>query len=329
MYFPWQAKQWQQLYHSWQQDRLPHALAFTGPEGLGKAEFAQTLAHALLCEKVDSNGLACQSCRACRLVLSGAHPGLLSIKPEKAGHPIKVDQVREVGEFCQQTALIGDMQVVLIDSACSMNLSASNALLKTLEEPSDKMLLLLVIHHPERLPKTILSRCQAIHFAVPPQAESLAWLDENLSEPTDTHLLLNLAHGMPLHAKELATSSWLEMRRDLVTGFDGLRNQSASAIALASGSLKLDVLPFIDVYCSWLADVIKMALTQDGAAIVNSDRIEQIKKQAQAIMPDKASLVLSYAMQCRREVMRGANLNKQLLFESLLLRVTECFAHAR
>ena len=82
------------------------------------------------------NNYYCGTCHACRLIAGRAHPNVLWVEPEKEGQTIKVDQIREVSEFVNQSSLQGVHRIVLINPANAMNMHAANALLKTLEEPS-------------------------------------------------------------------------------------------------------------------------------------------------------------------------------------------------
>ena len=167
MIFPWQVNQWQQLLQAKSQQRLAHAMLFTGLPGIGKAIFAQHFSSALLCQKLNPDGNPCDRCHSCRLIAGRAHPNMLWLEPEKPGQAIKIDQVRDVSEFISQTSLQGDYRIVIINPADDMNTNAANALLKTLEEPSSGAHLILISNQNERLPATILSRCQRVVFQRP------------------------------------------------------------------------------------------------------------------------------------------------------------------
>lgn len=162
---PWQSEQWKQLQHAKSSDRLPHALLLTGVARTEKAAFAEAFARSLLCQQpnVSALGNACD-CHSCHLMQGRSHPDALWVEPEKQGQAIKVDQVREINDFIHQTGLSTMSRVVLINPADAMNMNAANALLKTLEEPSQHACLILVCEHPGQLPATVLSRCQRVHF---------------------------------------------------------------------------------------------------------------------------------------------------------------------
>src|SRR5690606_31515541 len=169
------------LYARLQQHHLPHALMLRGPAGTGKAHFALALAQMLLCEKPLAQ-VACGRCKTCHLIKAGSHPDLLLVEPEEAGKAIKVDQVRHLVEFASRKAQFSGYRVVVICPAEAMNPNASNALLKSLEEPGEKTLLALVSHQVSGVLPTIRSRCQVVEFPVPPRAPALTWLGGSLGK---------------------------------------------------------------------------------------------------------------------------------------------------
>src|SRR6478736_5493688 len=94
--FPWQGLPWQQLWESKQKQQLAHALLFMGAGGLGKKQFAQVLAKALLCSDASNNGEVCGQCTGCHLINANTHPDLMVIEPAENGKAISVDQIRDV-----------------------------------------------------------------------------------------------------------------------------------------------------------------------------------------------------------------------------------------
>ena len=175
MIYPWQDRQWQQLMRQRQQQRLAHALLFQGPAGIGKKQCARTLAQALLCQQPDASGFACGRCEACHLVNAGTHPDYRVLEPtppatSTSTNPvltIKIDALRDLYRALSETSQFGGYRVAVIQDADKMPTQAANSLLKTLEEPGSDTLMVLVSSHPQRLPVTIRSRCQAIRFEVP------------------------------------------------------------------------------------------------------------------------------------------------------------------
>ncbi|MFQ5520086.1 MAG: DNA polymerase III subunit delta', partial [Candidatus Methylomirabilia bacterium] len=150
-------------------DRVAHAYAFVGPPGIGKKLTAKAFAQALLCsshQSTSSGGRSspggCGLCPACRRVEAGAHPDCHLIVPD--GQQIKIEQVRELARLASLRPYEGRLKVFIVDDAERMSLVTANALLKTLEEPPDRTVIILVLSRARALPATVLSRCQVVRF---------------------------------------------------------------------------------------------------------------------------------------------------------------------
>lgn len=191
--YPWQTEAWRHWLKL--RERLPHALLLKGPQGTGKLDFAMNLARSLLCERPQNgDGLACGECASCHWFEQETHPDFRLIQPDalsesdedeekanakkKPSKQISVDQIRALADFAGLSAHQGGHKVVLIHPAEAMNTNAANALLKTLEEPAGRMMIILVSHKPQQLLPTILSRCLALPMPLPPVEESAEWLKE-------------------------------------------------------------------------------------------------------------------------------------------------------
>jgi DNA polymerase-3 subunit delta' len=249
--YAWHTATWQRLSDLHREERLPHALLVGGPAGIGKRRLAQAFAARLLCQAPVATG-ACGQCKSCSLLGAGSHPDLLELglevdaKTQKVAKFIKVDQVREVVEFAAMSAQLGGYRVVMVEPAHLMNVQAANALLKTLEEPGPRTLLLLLSSQPLGLPATIRSRCQQLLLGMPAAEESLAWLSPQLRDAATARLLLELADGAPLAALALRDSLWFPERERLLKDLVALRDgrQGALGIAQRWNSLGADaVLP--------------------------------------------------------------------------------------
>src|SRR5690606_9646905 len=99
---PWHQQAWQRVLEQAGNGRLPHALLLTGPQGSGRRQFVEQLSAWLVCE--DGHNRPCGLCRACVLFQSGNHPDVLMVEPEEGSQSIKIDQVRRLGQWVNQTA---------------------------------------------------------------------------------------------------------------------------------------------------------------------------------------------------------------------------------
>ena len=156
----------EQLRRSLERERLAHAYLFAGPRGSGKEATARTLAKALNC--LEKNHDCCsdgiRECDSCRRVDEGAHPDVYWVRPESKSRRIQVDQMREFMKAVNLRSSMGGVKVGIIVDADCMNEEASNAFLKTLEEPPAQTVIILLCSEPQRLLPTILSRCLKISF---------------------------------------------------------------------------------------------------------------------------------------------------------------------
>jgi DNA polymerase-3 subunit delta' len=157
------ARIWQQLQIQVQAQRLPHALLLTGEQHSEIIHFAQTFAQGLLCTKPHT-GLACDTCKSCQLRIAQTHPDYFILTAQGKSEVIGIDVIRSIMDFCEQTPQCGDKKIIIIPQAQHMNISASNALLKTLEEPAGNSYFLLTSSIPAALPATVRSRCQVVRF---------------------------------------------------------------------------------------------------------------------------------------------------------------------
>ncbi|GAB1460825.1 DNA polymerase III subunit delta' [Thauera sp.] len=244
MIHPWLQPTWTRLVELG--ERLPHALLFVGPAGLGKRALAEALAARLLCDAPRADGHACGHCEPCLWRISGNHPDLQRVVPEAealvaseadgaaeaggkaASTQIRIDQIRELQAALSVTGHHGTRRVVLLDPAEAMNGVTANALLKLLEEPPEGCVFVLVSSSPRTLLPTIRSRCQQWHFGRPDEAALARWATH--ADP-GVRAMLALGGGMPLAAERLAEGGGAALHARFVRDVGGL--QPADVLRLA------------------------------------------------------------------------------------------------
>jgi len=155
-------------------DHMPHALMIHDTVGGGGDWLAEWVASLALC--LSPNDAPCGKCVGCTRVAANQHPDLVRVHPIEDSKQLRIEQVRELASELSLTSHQGGYKVGILSPADSMNRFAANALLKTLEEPSARTLLILVATQPSRLPATIMSRCQKLKVRAPSRAESIEWL---------------------------------------------------------------------------------------------------------------------------------------------------------
>jgi len=199
--------------------RLPHALLFVGPQGIGKYSFARKLAQALLCEARPDRALdPCETCPGCLQVAAGTHPDFIEARRPEDKHELPISVIREL---CDQFGLKparGTHKVAIVDDADLLNEEASNAFLKTLEEPPPGAVLILIGTSAELQLETIVSRCQVLRFDPLPELEIAALLLEKgvARDPVDAARLAALSEGSVSRARGLADAELERFRRSMI-----------------------------------------------------------------------------------------------------------------
>lgn len=315
--FPWQKKTWQRLQASFEQNRLPHALLFSGIEGLGKKHCARLFAEFILCSRARSLGKRCEQCHACHLIQAQTHPDLVLIEPEEESRAIKIDQIRNAVSFVNETSLQQGFRAIIIHPANAMNVNAANALLKTLEEPPENTLFILVSDEGDRLPATILSRCQKIFFTKPTREEAVLWLQaagKNITEK-ELNLLLKMTNNAPLKSLQLLEQDIFSIRKNL---YDNLFSLS-DPLALANEWQEKNIFLLFQLMQYWLRDLLRIQTVNSAIEIVNDDYHSVLMQLSQKISATHLQKFLDYLQACYLRIMNGINLNRQLLLEELFI----------
>lgn len=226
-----------------------NALMLHGPDGNGQFQLALALAQAFLCEGRQEPAViapACESCASCRLFAARTHPDLMCLVPDslrevlgwaalateqlapdgatakgKPSKEIRVDEVRAVVAFAQSSSARGMGKAVLVHPAERMNAIATNALLKTLEEPAGQTRYILSSHALATLLPTVHSRCLAVPVVVPEEQVALAWLEAKGVQQAG--VMLAATGGRPVESLEWVHSGvgarqWLTLPEDIARG---------------------------------------------------------------------------------------------------------------
>ena len=222
------ADNWHIIGHEWAVNLLKQhvthkthrqAYLITGPESVGRRTLALRFAQVVNCLKSNIDGEPCLECLTCGQIERMVHPDLTIVEAERAGGQIKVDQIRDLQHGLSLAPYDGNYRIALILRFEEANQQASNALLKTLEEPPRNVILLLTAESAERLLPTIVSRCEVIRLRPVPSAVLNEGLQSNwLVQPDEADLLTHLSGGRPGYSFRLYQNpellsqrkSWLE-----------------------------------------------------------------------------------------------------------------------
>ena len=201
------------------QGRLPHAMLFVGPEGIGKRLFARTFAQALLCETRPEAALdPCGICPSCAQVMAGTHPDVLAVRKPDDKHELPIGTIRELCLDLGLKPMRGSRRIAIVDDADDLSEEAANAFLKTLEEPPSGSVLILIGTAAELQLETILSRCRVVRFEpLPPDELAAVLLEQHVAgDPAEAERLARLGEGSVGRARGLADAELAAFRRELI-----------------------------------------------------------------------------------------------------------------
>lgn len=312
---PWQKSQWLHLQTLKTAGKLPHALLLRGPMGTGKLHFSTAFAKSLLCASPE-DGWACDECKFCKLFVAGTHPDFCAVQPEEGSRTIKVEQIRDVIGFASRKAQFEGFRVVLLHPAEAMNVNASNALLKCLEEPGANTVIVLVTHQISQLLPTIRSRCQSIEFPIPPEDAVLPWLETRVQGAQKAQRLLKLAGGCPVKACALASGEWQKQREQTFEHWWALVQQRSTLVEAAEALAKFPLVDVLEWLAGWYVDLARLKLNPQ-ANVLDEERRQVFQQYTRALPADRLFSQYDQVMELRAAFMRGANFNPQMALEGL------------
>jgi DNA polymerase-3 subunit delta' len=319
------------LFRAARAGRLAHALLFHGPEGVGKFLAARSLAEGLLCERGPAP--ACRQCAACRWLAAGSHADLFVLDAAEEGEEqILVDRVRaggeteegpSLGDFLALRPREGGWRVVLVREAQRMNNNAQNALLKTLEEPGERVLIVLETARLDLLLPTTLSRCVRVHFGPLAPADARAVLARNGVAGAAADELVRWAHGSPGRALRLAREN---AARQLEIACAVARGELASPAALEelaelegqfagetpAARLRARARSFLDLVLELLLDAERAAAGLDPGELAHGARAVELAALAPAPRERRLADVLAARQDVERNLAGEALLERGL-----------------
>lgn len=313
--------------------RLAHAYVFSGPEGAGKLSVAMEFAAALNCEA--ESGKPCGECRPCRDTLAGRHPDVEVLHPHSLcdeadhdDHPdsrdLRICQVRRLERILSLTPYGGGRRIAIVDAADTLRAEAANAFLKTLEEPPPSTVIILLVERFERLPETVMSRCQKIGFqrigreeievallarGTPAEAAKAAaaaangrfgWALEAVEKPAlleERGRVLDTAKSLA-HAGRLERFAWARDERS------------------GPAESKQRYLRDLELWEAWWRDILTVA-SGGTEGLLNRDRETDLLVEGRLYRPADVAAFLRSLLKTR-EYLQG-NVDAQLALENLML----------
>ena len=292
--------------------QLPHAFLFTGIEGIGKRTVATGFVKALNCLTLPDD--FCGQCLQCSKIDKQVHPDVMIVEPEK--NVLKIEQMRELQQEIIYKPLEGKKKAVIIDAAEKMNAQAANCLLKTLEEPPEDTVLVLIAHSVSDMLPTVLSRCQRLHFSPLCDDDISSLLARQGMDAQQTGRLLPLAQGSLQRAIMFAGCDFVSRREKIA---ERLGQGAGAALKLADDLARDDeVLPMaLEFLESWYRDLLVLLEGASDARLYNADLADDLAHAAAGATRDS---VIEKIKKLRR-LQSGAAFNPdmQLGLEAVLL----------
>ncbi len=285
------------LLQAFNSGRLSHAWLLTGPRGIGKATLAYRFARFLFAEGAGKGGLfaappdsltVAPEHQASRLVASGSHPDLLVVergidpKRKRQRREILAADARGVADFLHLTSGQGGWRVVIVDGADMMNIHAANSLLKILEEPPQRALLLLISDNPGRLLSTIRSRCRVLPMKALDKSIIIKLLQMymNDSSEIDLDMLAELSDGSIGRAMELSAAHGVQIYNSVFSILNELpnvnyENLSEFADRMARPGAEEGFALLAELLPEWLARLVASGAGQKGGVSAEEERVMQ------------------------------------------------------
>ena len=305
-------------------DQVTHAYILNGERGAGKKLLAKLFATTLLCEEGGPD--PCNVCHSCRQAESGNHPDIIWVTHEKP-NSISVDDIREQ---VNQTIMIkpyqGPYKIYVIDHADIMTPQAQNALLKTIEEPPQYAVIMLLTENAEMLLPTITSRCVMLKLRYIRDVLIKKYLMETLKVPDyKADMCTAFAQGNMGRAIMLANSEhYNEIREEAVQTLKYIHEMELSEVIQAVNRVsayKLEISDYLDIMVVWYRDVLLYKATRDIEVVVFKEELESIREQARKSSYEGIQLIITSFDRAKDRL--RANVNFELVMELLFLTIQE------
>ncbi len=304
--------------------KVSHAYIINGEKSSGKEYIAKVFAMALQCEKGDTN--PCQECHSCKQALSENQPDIIRVIHEKP-NTISVDDIRtQINNDVAIKPYSSPYKVYLVNEAEKMTVQAQNAILKTLEEPPEYAIILLLTTNVNALLPTILSRCVVLNMKPVADSQVRKYLMEQMQIPDyKAEVCVAFARGNIGKAKMLASSEDFEnVKTEALSLLKYIQDMELHEIIAAIKKIndyKLEVSDYLDIMAIWYRDVLLFKATNDVNHLVFRDEIQTLRKIAHRSSYEGIGAVVEALQKAKNRL--NANVNFELTMELLMLEMKE------
>lgn len=304
--------------------KVSHAYILNGEKGSGKKTLAGIVAKSLQCETGDPD--PCGKCKSCLQAESGNQPDIIWVTHEKP-NVVSVDEIRE--QVINDVGLkpySSRYKIYIIPDAQLMNSQAQNALLKTLEEPPEYAIIMLLTNNVNKFLPTILSRSIVLNFKPVEPLYMIEYLCTQLDVDQErARFCVNFAQGNLGKAVRLAISpDYNELIDDsvrLLRRMDHMDNEEIISAVKNMGKYKLDATDYIDIMTMWFRDILMVKIANSPNKIIFKDEFSVMKKQASKVSYEGLEEIL--AALDKLKVRLEANVNYEIAMELMLLTIKE------
>lgn len=311
-----------QLMGAIEHSAVSHAYIIQGERYAGKEFIANVFAAALQCEGDQVE--PCGECHSCIQANSKNHPDIIHVTHEKPGS-IGVDDIREqIGRDVSIRPYNGKYKIYIVNEAEIMTAQAQNALLKTLEEPPEYVVILLLVTNISALLPTILSRCVVVNMKPVRDVQIKDYLVKELDLTQEkAEVCVAFARGNVGKARQLAANEDFDkIREEAITLLKYIGEMEVSEVANAIkriGEFKLQINDYLDIFAIWYRDVLLFKATKDANGLIFKGEIQYIRKVADRSTYEGIEEILSALDNAKRRL--DANVNFELVMELLLLTI--------
>ena len=306
-------------------NKVSHAYIINGERNAGKEFIARTFAMALQCE--DRQDVEpCQECHSCKQAQSGNHPDIIFVTHEKPG-TIGVDDIRkQINGDVAIKPYSGPKKIYIVREGEKMTVQAQNALLKTLEEPPEYAVILILTDNVNALLPTILSRCVVLNMKPVKDARIKEYLMENMEIPDyKANICVAFARGNVGKARLLANSEEFDkVKEEALTLLKYIGEMELHEIVAGIRKIneyKFDVNDYMDILSIWYRDVLLFKATHDVNNLIFREEIQSIRKVADKSTYEGIERIIDALQKSKQRL--NANVNFDLTMELLLLTIKE------
>ena len=305
-------------------NKVSHAYILNGERGSGKEYIAKVFSATLQCEKGEIE--PCMECHSCKQAASGNQPDIIFVSHEKP-NTISVEDIRaQINNDIVIKPYSSPRKIYIINEGEKMTVQAQNALLKTLEEPPEYAVILILTSNVDTLLPTILSRCVVLNMKPVPDDKIKKFLMEELEIPDyKANICVAFARGNIGKAKMLASSEDFDkVKEEAVTLVKYINDMEISEIVKAIKKIseyKFDVTDYLDILMVWYRDVLLFKATKDANSLIFKDELQSIRKTADRSTYEGIEIIVKALQQAKRRL--DANVNFDLTMELLLLTIQE------